>query len=289
MDSGHHLPIWSKRGRGRGPHPCPSLWCALGLSHLLHFRPLPHLDTQESGNEFFVVSSCVPSPETILLKKGSLVLGSNDRSQHSSALPVCPGADGSGGKKSAGGDELMQETVTQSLPSLLGSSWGSLVLIVFLVSQGKVSFELNYHWAIFRLSVWYRRLLRGSFFKRGKSKCWLPGMIQLILCAACWSSPALRERLCSPVGQEQVHTAAPASDKISLKPCSSEARQGHCPISSKHRPKYVSCTTYTHRASLTNSLPLTPTNRRMLLLYHFMILVISSLLTVNNIYWDTQS
>lgn len=44
-----------------------------------------------------------------------------------------------------GGDELMQETVTQSLPSLLGSSWGSLVLIVFLVSQGKVSFELNYH------------------------------------------------------------------------------------------------------------------------------------------------
>ena len=44
-----------------------------------------------------------------------------------------------------GGDESMQETVTQCLPSLLGSSWGSLVLMVFLVSRGKVSFELNYH------------------------------------------------------------------------------------------------------------------------------------------------
>lgn len=48
---------------------------------------------------------------------------------------------------------------------------------------------------------------------------------------------------CPPSGPEQAGTS-PISDRLSLKPWSGEARQGHCVTLSKHRPKNGFCTSH---------------------------------------------
>lgn len=89
---------------------------------------------------------CPTKSQRLLLKKRKPSVGNNSQEPTQFSLLSAQELMAQVGRNlQGGGDELMQETVTQCLPSLLGSSWGSLVLMVFLVSQGKVSFELNYH------------------------------------------------------------------------------------------------------------------------------------------------